>query len=169
MTAPREHVDESLKLHGADGIVDLYEITLRNVGVGVTAYIRFKDGPMGKTSTWGTRIFEHLPCKLSGISRTSEEQKSRPTLQIMNPEGIFNAPAFKGQFDGALLQRYRVLRDHFEKGILLSDNQVWFIGRPKDLIGGQSISFELRSLSDGPDQLIPARAFIRPDFPFVTF
>lgn len=168
MTSPREHVDESLKLT-LDGMVDLYEITLRNVGEGVVAYIRFRDGPMGKQSTWGTRVFDHLPCKMTGQSRSSEEQKSRPTLQIMNPEGIFNIPAFKGQFDGALLQRYRVLRDHFDRNILLSDNSVWFIARPKDLIGGQSISFELRALSDGPEQLIPARQFIQPDFPFVSF
>lgn len=168
MSAPREHVDESLKLT-ADGMVELYEITLRNVGDGVTAYIRFMDGPMGKTSTWGSRVFEHLPVKMTGMSRSSEEQKSRPTLQIMNPEGIFNKPAFKGQFDGALLQRYRVLADHFQRGIMLSDNQVWFVGRPKDLVGGQSISFELRALSDGPDQLIPGRIFAPPDFPFVNF
>ncbi|WP_280141644.1 hypothetical protein [Methylobacterium sp. UNC300MFChir4.1] len=30
----------------------------------------------------------------------------------------------------------------------------------KDLISGQSISFELRSLSDSPDRLIPEHMFL---------
>jgi phage-related protein len=167
MTSPVEHVEDSLKLTN-DGIVDLYEITLRNTG-NVTAFIRFRDGPIGRTSVWGSKTFDHLPTKMGSVSRSSEEQKSRPTLTLMNPQGIFNAPAFAGQFDGALLQHYRVLRTHFEAGVLISDTRVWFIARPKDLIGGQSISFELRALSDGPDQLIPGRQFIRPDFPFVRF
>ena len=62
-----------------------------------------------------------------------------------------------------------MLVQHVELNVPVFDREMWYIGRVKDLISGQSISFELRALSDGPDQLVPARMF-SPDqgFPFVT-
>lgn len=169
MTVPVSHVEEGLKLT-ADGEVVLYEINLLNVPEGGTAVVRFRDGPMGSTTQWDGKTWEHLAVQFSGWQRSSENEKNRPTLRLMNPLGLFNEAAFNGMFDGALLQRYTVLRDHLERGIVISNNEMWFIGRVKDLISGQSISFELRALSDGPDQLVPARMFLPSEgFPFVTF
>lgn len=168
MTVPSSHVDEGLKLT-ADGEVILYEINLMNVPDGASAVLRFRDGPMGSSTQWNGKTWDHLAVQFSGYARSSEEEKSRPTLRLMNPVGIFNEAAFQGRFDGALLQRYTVLRSHLERGVVISNNEMYFIGRVKDLISGQSISFELRSLSDGPDQLIPARMFLPSEgFPFVT-
>lgn len=167
MPVPAPHVEEGLKLT-ADAEVDLWEIALMNIPDGGSAVVRFRDGPMGYTTTWANKTFDHMAVQVTGLSRSSEDEKNRPTLRLMNPIGIFNAPAFNGQFDGAVIQRFTVLRQHLEANIPISNNEMWFIGRVKELVSGQSISFELRALSDGPDQLIPARMFIPPEFPFVT-
>lgn len=167
MSAPASHVDEGLKLT-ADGEVVFYEIALKNVPDGANAVVRFRDGPMGSTTRWANKTWDHLACQMTGQSRSSEEEKNRPTLRLMNPVGIFNDAAFQGRFDGAVLQKFTVLRAHLERGLAISDNEIWFIGRVKDLISGQSIGFELRALSDVPEQIIPARMFIPPEFPFVT-
>lgn len=167
MAVPTSHVSEALKLT-ADSRVVLYEIALKNIPNGGQAVVRFRDGPMGSTTQWNGDTYDHLACQFSGFQRSSEDEKNRPTLRLLNPVGLFNAPAFNGQFDGSILTRYHVLRTHLERNIAIADNEVWFIGRVKELITGQSISFELRALSDGPDQLIPARMFIPPDFPLVT-
>jgi len=167
MSVPASHVDEGLKLT-AEGEVVFYEISLRNVPNGGTAVIRFRDGPMGSTTTWNNKTWDHLACQMSGQSRSSEEEKNRPTLRLMNPVGIFNDAAFNGRFDSAVLQKFTVLRSHLERGLVISNPEIWFIGRVKDLISGQSISFELRALSDVPEQIIPARMYIPPEFPFVT-
>jgi len=67
------------------------------------------------------------------------------------------------------VKRWTVLRQHLERGVVISNHELFFVGRAKDLISGQSILFELRALSDGPDQLIPARMFLPNEgFPFVT-
>ncbi|GBU16867.1 MULTISPECIES: hypothetical protein [Methylobacterium] len=168
MPVPSSHVDEGLKLT-ADGEVVFFEIALKNVPNGATAVIRFRDGPQGQTTTWNGKVWDHLPCQMSGFTRSSEEERNRPTLQLVNPLGIFNDAAFAGRFDSAILQKFTVLRDHVERGLPIANNEIWFIGRVMDLISGQSISFELRALSDVPDQLIPARMFTPGDgFPFVT-
>lgn len=167
MTVPSSHVDEGLKLT-ADGEVILYEIALKNVPNGGRAVVYFRDGPMGTNTTWNRKTYDHLACQFSGYQRSAEDEKNRPTLRLMNPVGIFNEAASAGRFDGAILTKYTVLRNHLERNLPIADNELWFIGRVKELISGQSISFELRALSDGPDQLIPARMFIPPEFPFVT-
>lgn len=167
MAVPAPHVDESLKLT-ADAEVQLWEISLKNVPSGGTAVIRFRDGPMGYTTTWSNRVFDHMAVTMSGEGKSAEGERSRPTLRLLNPLGLFNTPAFNSQFDGALITRFIVLRQHLEANMPISNTEMWFISRPKELISGQTISFELRSLSDGPDQLIPARMYIPPDFPFVT-
>lgn len=167
MAVPAPHIDEALKLT-ADGEVVFYEIALKNVPNNGVAVIRFRDGPMGTTTQWNGKTWDHLACQFSGMSRSAEDEKARPTLRLMNPLGLFNDAAFNSRFDGSALQVFRVLRSHVEQSLAISNNEIWFIGRVKELIAGQSISFELRALSDGPEQLIPARMFIPPDFPFVT-
>lgn len=167
MAVPAPHVEEGLKLT-ADAEVQLWEIALKNVPDGGSAVIRFRDGPMGYTTTWFGKTFDHMSVRISGEGKSSEGEKSRPTLRLLNPLGLFNAPAFGGQFDGAIIQRFIVLRQHLEANMPISNNEMWYISRPKELISGQTVSFELRSISDGPDQLIPARMYIPPEFPFVT-
>ena len=160
-TVPLEHLQEATKLT-ADAVVDLFELTLS--GTVSTVITRFKDG---KTATWQGNLYENLACNITGVSRHSTEEKTRPTLTILNPLGIFTATAFSGYLDGAKLIRRRVLRTHLENNINISEAQYWIVSRPSNIVSGQSCSLELRSAADGPDSFLPARRYMPPDFPFV--
>lgn len=167
MAIPASHVDEGLKLT-ADGEVVFFEIALKNIPDGGVAVIRFRDGPMGSTTQWNGKTWDHLACQLTGQQRSSEDEKSRPRLRLINPVGVFNQPAFSGQFDGSVIQKFTVLRRHVESNLTIANNEIFFIGRVVELIAGQSISFELRALSDVPDQKVPARVYMYPEYPTVT-
>lgn len=162
MTAPNAHLVEAQKLT-SDALVDLFEVFL--VGAPNGTYVRFTNG---KTVTWQSKTYEALGCKFSTVSRTAEPERSRPTLTVINPLGIFNSYAFKGYFEQATVIRKRVLLQHITSNTALSDDTYFYISKVKEMIADQSISFELRALSDGPDLMIPARVFIPPAFPFVT-
>lgn len=160
MPAHQSHLVEAQKLT-ADAEVDLYELYLPNDLV----YFRFKDND---TATWRGNTYEGMACNLSGEAMTAEDQESRPTLRVMNPEGIFNEPAFQGKFYRAILTRRTVLRGHLDSNTNIFVQRMWFVERPKEVIAGQQISFELRNMTEGPNYQIPVRMYIPPDFPTVT-
>ena len=162
LNAPQDHLDESQQIT-ADALVSLFEITLN--GTPNISKIYFTDG---KTTTWRGKQYEAITCKISGVSRSADDSKSRPTLTVVNPIGMFSGFAFAGYFDGANLIRKRVLLNHLNLNIDLSQVNYWYISRVKEMIAGQSLTFELRSLTDGPDHFLPARKYIPPEFPFVT-
>ena len=164
MTSPQSHVEEGKKLT-ADALVDLWEITLVGTASPVTLYLT--NGP---SVTWQTNDYEgDKALKMSTYSRDSDGKVSRPTLMLQNPFGLYNDAAHKGYFDGAGVIRRRVLRQHIVSNTNISQTEFWYIGKVKELISNQFINFELRAPSDGPEQQIPARKFIPPDFPFVKF
>jgi lambda family phage minor tail protein L len=160
--APASHVEEAQKLT-ADALVDLFEIT--PVGTSSPTVVRFRDGPQ---VTWQANVYESMAVRLMGYQVSADGGKSRPTLTIANPAGLFNSFVFAGYLDGAQVVRRRVLRQHLETNVNLSDPNFWYVARIKEVVAGQGITMELRSLSDGPDLVIPARKFMSPEFPFVT-
>lgn len=158
--SPAEHVAEAQKLT-ADALVDLYELTLND---GLT-FLRFKDGP---SVTWQTKTYESVACRITGLGQNADGSKTRPLLTVMNPEGVWNSFIHAGLCEGALVTRRQVLRQYLEGNIGISDPSFWYIGRVKEMVKNAGVTFELRSLSDGPDVKIPARVYLPPDFPFVT-
>jgi lambda family phage minor tail protein L len=162
MSAPTSHLVEGQKLT-ADAVVDLFEIQLK--GTQYPVYVRFTNGP---EVTWQGKTYEAMACKFTGHARSADDERSRPKLQVLNPIGLFNSFAMNGNIDGAVVERRRVLRQHLETNVNLSETTLWYVGRIMEIITGQSITLELRALVDGPDQLIPARKYLPPEFPFVT-
>lgn len=163
MSTPTTHLEEAHKLT-ADALVSLFEILL--IGTATPVILCFTDGP---TVTWQGKLYEGHAIKMGSINRNADGERPRPSLQIVNPIGLFNGPAHAGYFEGAQVTRHRVLRAHVISNTLLSDTTYWYIAKIKELIANQSISFDLRMLSDGPEQQIPARMYTPPTFPFVTF
>lgn len=165
-TAPSAHLREAQKLT-AEPLIDLFEIQLRNVPS--PTFARFRDGPPGSSTIYLGLEYEHLPTKITGVSQTAEGSKSRPSLTVFNPLGVFNSFAKNGNFDSALIIRRRVLKIHLEQNTNLYQTNMWFVGRVTQVISNQGITLELRTLSDGPDQQIPVRKYM-PDtgFTFVT-
>jgi lambda family phage minor tail protein L len=159
--APIEHLQEAQKLQ-ADAEVDLFYVKLKNLPV----EFRFKGED---TITWQGKKYEGMACKLTGDSQSADGEESRPLLQVMNPFGIFNSAAKKGQLDLATVIRYRVLRGNLDADINIATRRMWYVGRIRELISGQSISLELRNMTEGANFQIPCRMFIPPDFPMVSF
>ena len=160
MSVPQSHADEAMKLT-ADAEVDLYQLTIPQAGV----TFRFKNN---NTVTWQGFTWEGIACQLGGESYTSDDQEARPVLSLVNPDGIFNEPVMDKLLYKATLIRKRVLLAHLEANANIFVQRQWFVERPKELISGQLVSLELRSMIEGPNFFLPARMFIPPEFPTVS-
>jgi len=160
VTAPVEHVEDSLKLTG-DRRVDLWELRLKT---SATIY-RFWNGV---TRTWQGQIWEGHACTLSAESRNSDGQQSRPVLTLINPTNIFGQLAAEGTFDMATLVRKRVLQDHFLNNINIAHQSVYITTRVV-AVNDQALRLELRSPTDIPTFKTPRRTYDPPEYPFVVF
>lgn len=160
MSVPNVHLEEGLKLT-ADALIDLFAIVLVD---NITTF-RFK---ADNTATWQGNTYTGVAIQMSGDRRSSDNEESRPTLRIMNPNGIFNKPALLGRLDRAIVVRRRVLGRHLEADANISQQRMWYIERVKELVSDQFIGLELRSLADGPAFQLPARIYTPPEFPSVT-
>lgn len=159
-TAPVSHKQEAQKLT-ADSLVDLYTVALKNVPV----IFRFKND---NEVTWLGQKYEGMACKMAGDDRSADGEESRPLLQVMNPLGVFNAAAVKGQLDLARVTRRRVKYYNLINNVAIYEQRMWYVGRIRELISGQSISLELRNMTEGANFQIPCRMFIPPEFPMVS-
>ncbi|MES0134515.1 hypothetical protein NKJ88_06065 [Mesorhizobium sp. M0016] len=160
MTAPVSHLAEAQKLT-ADAQVDLYTIKLRNEDT----FFRFKEG---ETKTWQGNPYEGVAVKISGDTRTADGEESKPQLVVMNPLGVFNLAAKRGDLDLAFVTRKRVLLVNLEADANIFEQRMWQIGRVPQLISGQSITFELKNLTEGANFQIPVRIYMPPEFPTVS-
>jgi lambda family phage minor tail protein L len=158
--APTTHLEEAQKLE-ADALVDLFELYLKNS----STVLRFKNE---NSVTWGGKLYEGAAVKLSGDARSADAEETRASLRIMNPEGLFNAVAFSGALDMATLIRKRVLLQHLDGNVQIFQQRMWYISRITEVITNQSLTVELRNMSEGPTFMIPARMFIPPEFPTVS-
>jgi len=158
--APGSHLAQAQELT-ADALVDLYEISLKHNNV----VYRFKDQ---NEVTWQGNTYESMACRLTGDQRSSDEEESRPTLQVMNPFGVFNNAVITGKIDQAVVTRYRVRYYDLVNNNNIKEKRMWYIGRVKELISDQAVTFELRNMTDGPNFQVPARQYIPPDFPTVS-
>ncbi|TPL42621.1 MULTISPECIES: hypothetical protein [unclassified Mesorhizobium] len=161
MTAnkPIEHMADSQKLT-ADGKVNLYEIQLKTEPV----ILRLSDTV---TRTWQGQVWEMFGVQLSGEKRSADDEETRPSLQLINPEGVFSTLVRQRLLDRATVIRYRLLREHYEGDVQIFQRRIWYISRIADVTAGQSITAELRVMTEGPNSRIPARQFIPPEFPMV--
>lgn len=156
---PVSHLQEAEKLT-ADALVDLYEFRLRTENV----TIRFKNDT---GSSWLGNFYEGFALEMSGEKRSAEDEESRPRMRIFNPEGIFNSLIRQSLLDRATVTRRRVLLKHLEGNVAISQNRMWYVSRVSEVIAGQSVQLELRSMTEGPNFMIPARQYIPPAFPMV--
>lgn len=160
MTAPLSHLQDSLKLTG-DGRVHLFELRLPQY----STVFRFKNN---NTVTWQGHTYEGLPCQLQGDGQHADEQEARPTLRVMNPLGLFNDAVLSGKLYRAILTRRAVLLQHLNSNVNIFQQRMWYVERPKEMVSGQFVSLDLRSMTEGPNFSVPARQFLPPEFPLVT-
>lgn len=154
---PDTHKIENLKLE-ADAYVDLFQIDLYN-----KTTLRLK---AGDDIEWAGYLWEGYPIELSGHELDSEKL-SRPTLRVINPEGIFSSLFISGDIEKATLYRYRVLRQDLDNNREIYQRLKWIIWNVKSITKNY-VELELRNPMDGNNFNVPARLFIQPDFPSVT-
>lgn len=154
---PDTHKIENLKLE-ADAYVDLFQIDLYN-----KTTLRLK---AGDDIEWAGYLWEGYPIELSGHELDSEKL-SRPTLRVVNPEGIFSSLFISGDIEKATLYRYRVLRQDLDNDREIYQRLKWIIWNVKSITKNY-VELELRNPMDGNNFNVPARLFIQPDFPSVT-
>lgn len=158
-TLPVEHVVDGQLLH-ADGLADLFELRLtQNQGI-----IRVWNG---NQITWGGFLWESIGCILKGDERTADEQQSRPSFTIINPDNVFSPYVLGGYLENSLFIRKRVLKAHLDSDVNIFQQRIWVVSRVANL-QDQRITLELREPYEGPNSLIPARVFIPPEFPAVN-
>lgn len=158
MSAPASHVVESQKLI-AEGYVELFEFILND---NTHVYIKNND-----TVTWQGFAYEGMPLKMTGVSANADEEQSRPTMVIFNPENMFGSFVANGVVEKATVIRRRVLRVDVLANNNIAEVRRWSVARVTSLTQ-QSITLELRNLIDGPNFIVPRRMYMPPDFPVVS-
>ena len=155
---PPNHVTNALSIE-ADAYVTLYKLQLVPSGlITITA---------AQQVTWQGVEYENVPCQMSAVASYANEQVSRPRLEVGNPDGAYSPLVAQGALEGALLTRYRVLRDDLlaDRNIYIS--HMWKVARVANLTRNR-VSLELRELGDGPNFVVPAQTFSPPIFPVVN-
>lgn len=156
---PLSHMKDSRELE-ADAYVDLFQIVLKN-GDGV---LHLK---MNKTRDWQGNTYQGTLIKISGVGAYADDQVSRPSLSIWNPEGVFSSLVDKGMLNNARIYRIRVLKDDFDNDRPIYRRSQWRVTRVAGLVE-PFINLELRDMLDGQNFLTPARMFMPPEFPTVS-
>lgn len=156
---PDEHKEENLKL-SADPYVDLFHIHLKTGG---NFYIK-----EGDPLDWNGNRWESLPIALTGYEINSDGKVARPKLQVVNPEGVFSRIILDGDIEKAKLYRYRVLRRDIDQDRPVYQMLMWIIWMCTSVTKNY-VEFELRNPMDGNNFYVPARQYLPPEFPTVTF
>ena len=155
---PYDHITDGQKLT-ADGIVDLYEITLTT---GDKIYLKANN-----SVTWQGKDFEGTYIKLGGEKKMTSGEQSRPNLTVINPNGAFSSLIGRGYLNRAEVIRYRLLYQHLLQNKPIFKRTIWRITRIP-MVNDSVINLELRSPWDMPNFVTPARMFIPPEFPSVS-
>lgn len=143
----------------ADGIVELFRFALIPSGeVNLKA---------NNTVTWRGKTYEGWGIALGGVANSSDEEATRPQLVLANPEGIITALVLENQLTGALITRFRVLKDDLDNNRNRFVRHIFKIYRTVSITKEMAV-FECRNILDSPFSRIPARVYIPPDFPSVS-
>ena len=171
---PETQLEDAQKLI-ADGIVQLYEITLAD-----NSKIYLKQD---NSRTWNGHTWTGIPILFEGYSTAQGDSYSRPTLSIANPDTINELDGSArstlsslvlpvegypyGLLNRAKVTRYLVLYEDLKADRAIYQKKEWVIWFIKT-INKNVIQVELRNYMDGVNFDVPARMYIPPEFPFVT-
>ena len=129
---PDSHKEENLKLE-ASPYVDLFEIVLYN---GST--LRLKPGD---DVEWNGYLWEGYPIGLTGHEIDSEKL-SRPTLRVVNPEGIFSSLFVSGDLENKN-RKLRILDEYFRLYRYQNNGKVYKSGKELSIEDCPSVSVAL--------------------------
>ncbi len=155
---PPSHIPPALGLT-PDALVDFYQIQLYQ---GSTINLCEDIDRMWMGTSW-----TGVGLTFSGYGMYGTNQVSRPTLKVVNPDGVFSAFVAQRQFDYGTITRYRVLLGDVEANNPVYIKQEWVIARVQSCTH-TNITLELRSYLDTPNFTLPTNQFTPPKYPMVT-
>jgi phage-related protein len=149
---------DAVKLTG-DGRVFLYRFDLHLGGIMLFT--------PNQQVTWQGDTYESHGITFSGYKRTSDEQLSRPSLTLFNPEGQFSAQVLNAKLEFSVVTRFEVLRNHLLADLNIFRKTTWYVNAVVNLTPAV-LSLELRNILDGPNFTLPPRKYVAPDYPTVS-
>lgn len=158
---PTRHRDMAHALE-SEGLVQLLEIRIPGTP---DLYIRINDK---RQITWWAKTWEPWAFSLTEIGVVADGEMRRPKLTVANPDGLFSAYIGKGMMDAATVTLYEVLTRDITNNNVSFIKYVWRVGRVVSL-NKATATFELRSALDGHSFTLPARKFVPPEYPHVSF
>lgn len=105
--------------------------------------------------------YSQAPHVLLGAGLDAGGEKSRPRLQMGNPDGMFSVFAQNGDLEMARVDRFRVHPSDVGTNVGIKNS--WYVSRIES-VNESMIIFELAALTDGPKVKLPAREFMYPEF-----
>lgn len=107
--------------------------------------------------------YVYLDFNITGDLETQTEEKSRPTIELANPDSMFHKLAVSGSLEGSLLSRYQLEAYYGQTTqIKVVRTDVWKIYQIPNI--STRIIMQLRRLGDSPTQKFPPRAYYPPEF-----
>lgn len=158
---PTRHRDMAHSLE-SEGIVQLIEIRIPGTP---EVYIRINNK---RQITWQSKTWEQWAFSLTDIGIIADGEMKRPKFTVANPDGLFSSYIGRGMMDAATITLYEVLTRDITTNTNSFIKYVWRVGRVVNL-NKVTATFELRSALDGHNFTLPARKYIPPEYPHVSF
>lgn len=155
---PESHKIANEQLEG-EAYYDLFEIRTRDNSL---IYLH-----KNSDVTWRGNLYKGWALTFSGAQEYSSEERSRPTLALMNIDGIFNPFIRDGVLNRAVVTRKRVLKQHILSNADVAQERKWLTWNPRE-VNRNVINLMLRTFSDGQGFTVPARRYMPPEFPYVS-
>lgn len=107
--------------------------------------------------------YKYLDFSISGDLMTQTDEKSRPSIDLANPDGMLSKLAISGKLEGSVITRYQIEARYGETmtaTVVRSD--VWKVYQIPMI--STKLTLQLRRLGDNLSQKFPPRGYYPPEF-----
>ncbi|URG13843.1 hypothetical protein [Acinetobacter phage vB_AbaS_TCUP2199] len=107
--------------------------------------------------------YVYLDFSITGDLLTQSDEKSRPNIDLSNPDSMFNKLAVSGRLEGALITRYQIEAEYgSETTGKVVRTDIWKVYQIPMI--STKVSLTLRRLGDNLAQRFPPRGYYPPEF-----
>lgn len=110
---------------------------------------------------FGSNHYESFGFQLIGGGLDAGGEKSRPRLQMPNPNGMFSIFTQNGDLEMARVDRFFVHPNDLATAVGIKSS--WYVSRVES-VNKSMVILELAALTDGPKVRVPNRTFMYPEF-----
>lgn len=163
MFLPPSHISDALTLEGADGLVDLYELT-PSIGTGTLHFKADND------VEWLGVVYTGVPMQMSGESNAAEGGNGDPQMTIGQPDidlSMFKPLIRTGALDNAIITRKTVLLTDILANNDIKVTRTYRVGVVQRY-SRSNINLLLRRFSAAKRVQLPVRQFLPPAFPYLV-